>query len=424
MTAESPFVGSSPGVNIPDSDQSRSASGGALIEHQSSGPTPLQVTIAQHRTGIVSATVTAHFAHWQYLTRFRRINVQATANRRPLAFIGLAWGLVYLGMLSTVTLAERPVLAMSADFWAGYASGAVGIIIGNPLDVIKVRLQAQHTNTTPNPPTPISTGASVAASAISQGTVSSTRYLGSCASLVTGTAAPILGYGALNALLFVSYNRTEEALNTAFSATGSLWNTWIAGAAGGLATWVVSTPTELIKCRAQLACPPISSWAIAKQVWKNEGARGLYFGGTVTAIRDSVGYGFYFWSYELSTRWLAAEPGEETSFRHEASKVLLCGGLAGIATWVSIFPLDVIKTRVQAQTWGGPAETSPLLLPVGSSSIKRAGALRIAREAYQEGGPRVFFRGLTVCSVRAFIVNAVQWAVYEWVMFELGHGRK
>lgn len=31
---------------------------------------------------------------------------------------------------------------MSSDFWAGYISGAIGIIIGNPLDLIKVRLQA------------------------------------------------------------------------------------------------------------------------------------------------------------------------------------------------------------------------------------------------------------------------------------------
>lgn len=32
---------------------------------------------------------------------------------------------------------------MLADFWAGYLSGAIGIIIGNPLDVVKVRLQAK-----------------------------------------------------------------------------------------------------------------------------------------------------------------------------------------------------------------------------------------------------------------------------------------
>lgn len=31
---------------------------------------------------------------------------------------------------------------MASDFWAGYISGAIGIIIGNPLDVIKVQLQA------------------------------------------------------------------------------------------------------------------------------------------------------------------------------------------------------------------------------------------------------------------------------------------
>ena len=37
---------------------------------------------------------------------------------------------------------------MSADFWAGYISGAAGIIIGNPLDLIKTRLQA---GTTPAP---------------------------------------------------------------------------------------------------------------------------------------------------------------------------------------------------------------------------------------------------------------------------------
>jgi len=31
---------------------------------------------------------------------------------------------------------------MSADFWAGYLSGAAGILIGNPLDIVKTRLQA------------------------------------------------------------------------------------------------------------------------------------------------------------------------------------------------------------------------------------------------------------------------------------------
>lgn len=322
---------------------------------------------------------------------------------------------------------------MSADFWAGYVSGAVGIVIGNPLDLIKVRLQASDT----------------ALAAQSQTPAAYARQFGSAASLVTGTAAPILGYGALNALLFVSYNRTESILNSWSSSSPSpstsLWSTWIAGAVGGLATWAVSTPTELVKCRAQVASPRQSSWSIAKHVYRAEGIRGLYFGGVVTALRDSIGYGFYFWTYELASRWMearsaaaaapgshAAAGGADVGFQQEAAKVLLCGGLAGIATWVSVFPLDVIKTRVQTQAFSGdggrtPGGSSAPLLGGNagpSSGGKRLGAVEVARAAYREAGMSVFFRGLTVCSIRAFIVNAVQWAVYEWVMAELGHGRK
>jgi len=289
---------------------------------------------------------------------------------------------------------------MSADFWAGYISGAAGIIIGNPLDLIKVRLQAG---------TPIS--ATSPSSYASQ--------FESAGSLVKGATAPILGYGALNALLFVTYNRTSSFLNPQ-TTPATLWTTWLAGAVGGLATWVVSTPTELIKCRAQMSTGPTSSWGIAKEIIRAEGLKGLYFGGVVTALRDSIGYGFYFWSYELSTRLMVSGKDRSPSAGEEAAKVLLCGGLAGVVTWASVFPLDVIKTRVQTQSLRG--ESAPLL-DAGLSSVgvepKRLGAMDVARNAYRQEGISVFFRGLAVCSARAFIVNAAQWAVYEWIMREL-----
>ena len=96
----------------------------------------------------------------------------------------------------------------------------------------------------------------------------------------------------------------------------------------------------------------------------------------------------------------------------------MCGGLAGIITWASIFPLDVIKTRVQTQLLRSEVarrgEQQTLLHAEGQGS--QFGAIQIARHAYQTEGVGVFFRGLGICSVRAFIVNAVQWAVYEWMM--------
>ncbi|KAK8206744.1 hypothetical protein M8818_004578 [Zalaria obscura] len=167
-------------------------------------------------------------------------------------------------------------ISMSADFWAGYLSGAVGILIGNPLDLIKTRLQAGSLYAPDH--------ASVSATSPSQ--------FDRVGSLVKGSAAPILGYGALNALMFMTYNRTMFLLYQDPAHPSSLSRTWVAGAVAGLATFVVSAPTELIKCRTQVSGGQQSSWTIAKDIWRQGGIRGLYWGGAVTSIRDSVGYGF------------------------------------------------------------------------------------------------------------------------------------
>ena len=132
-------------------------------------------------------------------------------------------------------------------------------------------------------------------------------------------------------------------------------------------------------------------------------------------------------------------------------KVLLYGGIAGVVTWASIFPLDVVKTRVQTQDYPyaatprRPSSASSLLGEEGRASLspgrnldggtdrghtvdkpidRRRGAIAIARQAYREQGVAVFFRGLGLCTVRGFIVSAVQFFVYEWVMELLNQGRR
>lgn len=306
---------------------------------------------------------------------------------------------------------------MSADFWAGYISGAISIIIGNPLDLLKVRLQASNSSrghvVSPN--------------------LTTVSIFSTPGSLIRGTAAPILLTGALNALLFVTYNRTLSLLHPSYTPSRPesvpLASTFLAGTIGGICSSIISTPTELIKCRAQLSSPPLSSLAIARSIISTTGIRGLYFGGVVTALRDSIGYGFYFWSYELSSRLYSSYvpapssassgTGNNTSSRDAAIKILICGGLAGVVTWASVFPLDVVKTRLQAQKLSSkPASETTTLLR--SPSEARQGALEIARLAYRNEGMGVFFRGLGVCSLRAFVVNAAQWAAYEWIMRELG----
>jgi solute carrier family 25 carnitine/acylcarnitine transporter 20/29 len=177
---------------------------------------------------------------------------------------------------------------MSADFWAGYVSGAAGIIIGNPLDIVKVNLQRGDRGPAILSPPPTTTPPLLP----SASTTTTTKAATSLSTLLRGTAAPILGYGALNALMFITYNRCMVSFSEDPSSPSSLSKTFVAGALGGLATFLVSAPTELIKCRVQVSGTETSSWAVATQLWRERGVRGLYWGGGVTSLRDSVGYGF------------------------------------------------------------------------------------------------------------------------------------
>ena len=90
-----------------------------------------------------------------------------------------------------------------------------------------------------------------------------------------------------------------------------------------------------------------------------------------------------------------------------ASDVLISGGIAGVITWVSIYPLDVIKTRLQTETAWHP-ESQGLLSAEGATPRRAPKSLEVAREIWRSSGSVGFYRGVGICSLRAFFVNAVQ----------------
>jgi solute carrier family 25 carnitine/acylcarnitine transporter 20/29 len=76
-----------------------------------------------------------------------------------------------------------------------------------------------------------------------------------------------------------------------------------------------------------------------------------------------------------------------------------------------IYPLDVIKTRLQIHDLNHSATSDSQPLLNRQQQPTRPSTFSIARSAYQNEGAAVFFRGIGICSARAFVVNAVQWAV-------------
>jgi solute carrier family 25 (mitochondrial carnitine/acylcarnitine transporter), member 20/29 len=332
---------------------------------------------------------------------------------------------------------------MSSTFWASYLSGALGILVGNRLDVLKVQAQAglsSRTNINPasstlptsTPPSP--TAPSPSHSIPNPGIRALTSYF-------RGSAAPILGYGALNSLLFLTFNRTLLYLtphpppSPTKLAGCSLSHIWLAGFVGGLATWIVSAPSEYVKCRAQLGIAPSagaagqtggsssSSWQVARSTIQREGIPGLFRGGTLTSMRDAIGYGWYFWSYEVCKRLLIAQRTPDWWAEMKGWEVVVAGGIAGVVTWASVYPLDVVKTRIQCwvpSTGAADVIGSEREGLLGRQRQKPPRTWEVTKEVWKEGGLRAFYRGIGVCSLRAFVVNAVQWSAYEGIMGWMG----
>lgn len=128
---------------------------------------------------------------------------------------------------------------------------------------------------------------------------------------------------------------------------------------------------------------------VARQV----GLFGLYKGALATVLREMVGLGTYFFTYESLKRLLTRE-GESASI----GNMLLAGGITGMTTWTLNFPFDTIKSRIQAQHKA--TEEAKRIVPV-------------LKELYTTGGVKIFFKGWTPAILRAFPVHATILAVYE-----------
>ncbi|KAM0325698.1 hypothetical protein ACHAQA_006998 [Verticillium albo-atrum] len=86
-----------------------------------------------------------------------------------------------------------------------------------------------------------------------------------------------------------------------------------AGSAGGFAAWI-TTPSDVVKTRLMLSAgddssgagpkTSKSSWAVAQEVYRSHGMKGLFRGGGLRASWTALGSGLYLGTYEMSKVWL------------------------------------------------------------------------------------------------------------------------
>ncbi|XP_039108863.1 mitochondrial basic amino acids transporter [Hyaena hyaena] len=274
---------------------------------------------------------------------------------------------------------------MALDFLAGCAGGVAGVLVGHPFDTVKVRLQVQSIEK------PQYRGTLHCFQSI----IKQESVLG----LYKGLGSPLMGLTFINALVFGVQGNTLRALGR-----DTPLNQFLAGAAAGAIQCVICCPMELAKTRLQLqdAGPGRTyrgSLHCLAQIYRREGLRGVNRGMAATLLRETPSFGVYFLSYDVLTRALGCEPGD----RLLVPKLLLAGGTSGILSWLSTYPVDVVKSRLQADGVRGPP--------------RYAGFADCVRLSYRAEGWRVFTRGLTSTLLRAFPVNAATFATVTVVLW-------
>jgi solute carrier family 25 carnitine/acylcarnitine transporter 20/29 len=293
---------------------------------------------------------------------------------------------------------------------AGTIGGVAGIVTGQPLDTLKVRMQAA--------PERYKSSLSTMKSIV--------RNEGQIFALYKGTLSPLYGVAVNNAIVFGVYGNTLRMLmghkydnwpTSNVEATAPLYDIFAAGFVAGICSTVITSPTELVKIRLQMQEQHVSLFHsdkaqytgtlnCLKQAWKADGFSGVFRGIGITAMRDTYSYGVYFASYEYIRRWTSQNYGSKW-YSHPLT-LLFGGGLAGILSWVVCYPFDVVKSRVQA---------SPVKPPSKGSKIKYyANARQCFVKSYKEEGLGIFFKGFGPTVVRAFPVHAVTLGVYTLMM--------
>lgn len=267
-------------------------------------------------------------------------------------------------------------------FAAGASYGLTTVIVGQPLDTIKVRMQGIPSLSSKVP------SYQVASNVLAKEGIRG-LYRGGLPLFIGGSfmrSAQFGVSGATKSFLEEQYTTTSQSQRIC----GGLfdWQVIVAGMAGGISRGIVEIPTDFFKTRRQ----------VEHTKWK---FREILDGTNVTLMRNTILYSAFMIYIDLSKQlcqygYIPDVFMDETKQNLSPfTKGATCANLA----WLTVWPADVIKTQRQS----GNYDTTKTIF-------------QLLRENYSSGR---LFRGVVPGLIRSTIANGSSMVVYEYVQTTL-----
>lgn len=285
---------------------------------------------------------------------------------------------------------DRPL----ANLLAGGVGGLCSLVVGQPLDMVKVKLQTMTPTickTTGGRSFPYTGGVDCLVK-----TVKSEGVL----SLFRGMSGLALFALPRSALMFYANSVGRNMLHN--PCDGQRKHTVTQILFGGVFSQLLIAPTlvsPMERIKVLLQTDPHShpgQMACLKHIIRTEGLVGLSKGSFLTLCRDVPSFCTFFLTYEKLRTLLMKEDFEPLNLFQTA----IIGGIAGILAWSVAIPADGLKSRYQAAS--------------GQSSV-----LNLLRTLRANGGLFQLYRGAGVVLVRAGPANAAVFVGYEWTIRSL-----
>ncbi|KAK0524827.1 Mitochondrial carrier protein ymc2 [Tilletia horrida] len=303
------------------------------------------------------------------------------------------------------------------DILSGTTGGIAQVLVGQPFDILKVRLQ------TAAPGTYAGMGDLAKKIIVNEGPLA----------FYKGTLTPLLGIGLCVSIQFGvvehlkrEFSNQNSAKTKGLNSALTLTQLYAAGAAAGIANSFVAGPIEHIRIRLQTQATKIYHGPLDcfSKITAQAGSMGIFRGMVPTLLREGVGTGSYFFVYENLVQWYLRRQGPGTT-RADLPTVnaMAFGACAGIGFWLSAYPFEfvldrngllVLRSTLSSQDWYASCIVSPYQTDsLQASSRQYRGSLDCAAQIWRTAGIQGFLKGLGPTLSRAPVAAAATFVAFE-----------
>eukprot|EP00262_Sarcandra_glabra_P019711 TRINITY_DN7563_c0_g1_i1.p1 TRINITY_DN7563_c0_g1~~TRINITY_DN7563_c0_g1_i1.p1 ORF type:complete len:386 (-),score=66.32 TRINITY_DN7563_c0_g1_i1:106-1137(-) len=171
----------------------------------------------------------------------------------------------------------------------------------------------------------------------------------------------------------------------------------IAGGIAGATSRTATAPLDRLKVALQVQTTHAHIMPAIKNIWREGRFLGFFRGNGLNVLKVAPESAIRFYSFEMMKKFIVNSKGGDKGDIGPSGR-FLAGGVAGAVAQTAVYPMDLVKTRLQTYACEG-------------GKVPKLGAL--SKDIFVQEGPRAFYRGVIPSLLGIIPYAGIDLAVYE-----------